>query len=925
MCYQAAEKGQPLAAVRGVRAKPIGREPELALLHEFLEGGDGSQALVLVGGPGIGKTTLWEAGIASASRRGFVVLSTRASSAPARLAFAALIDLFDEIEAELFLELPAPQRRALEVALLRAEPSGRPPESRAIALAALNVFRAVAARQPLLVAVDDVQWLDSPSREVLTFAAPRLESGPVRFLLSKRPGRVSPLERAIGPTGLERLHVGPLSLGATRQLLLDRLGLSLPRRLVRRLVDSTLGNPLFALEVGRTLAEGDLPGVGEDLPVPDTVEDVLGTRVGRLSPQIRRLLLAIALSADLTVAQLAAIGDPAMIEEAVEAGVLVVDGDRVRAAHPLIAAAAKKRSSPAVRRELHTVLSRVVDDEELRARHLALAADTPDGALAATIAAAAHAASARGAWQAATELGEHSLRLTPPGDPERPKRAFDVGLVLAIAGEKRRVAKLLETELESLPPGPGRARLWLLMPAMVENNDELRAYFERALDESRSDPALHAAVLGNLSFNATAVRVEEVREAEVWAEQALEPSRADPEIERSVLYALAYARGLRGRPFDDVCERFLAISDAATYILAWPERVRGLRLAWRGELDRAREVFARLLALADERGDVQGYANVREHVCELELRAGQWERPASLLDEWANSAEQELMAWPAFEHCQAHLAAGRGFAAEAERWATEELDRARVDRVPFHELEAQRILGLAKLIAHEPGPAVESLHAVWEHTERAGVEDPGVFPVAPDLVEGLVELGELEEGRQVTRRLRKLSMRQEHPWGLATAKRCDGIVGLATGYADEAVGALEQAAAGYDALGLRFDVARSLLALGRAQRRHRKWGAARRSLETAQAVFGDLGSPGWIEETRAELARVGARRPQPSGQLSPAEQRVAELAGDGLANKEIAQALFLSVKTVEGHLSHVYAKLGVRSRAQLARRLSGAG
>jgi predicted ATPase len=257
-----------LAAVRGVRAKPIGREPELALLHEFFEGGDGSQALMLVGGPGIGKTTLWEAGIDAASQQGLVVLSTRASSAPARLAFAALTDLFDQIEAELLLELPAPQRRALEVALLRAEPSGRPPESRAIALAALNVCRALAVRQRLLVAVDDVQWLDSPSREVLTFAAPRLESSPVRFLLSKRPGRVSPLERALGPTGLERLEVGPLSVGATRQLLLDRLGLSLPRRLLRRLVDSTLGNPLFALEVGRTLAEGDLPGVGEDLPVP---------------------------------------------------------------------------------------------------------------------------------------------------------------------------------------------------------------------------------------------------------------------------------------------------------------------------------------------------------------------------------------------------------------------------------------------------------------------------------------------------------------------------------------------------------------------------------------------------------------------------------------------------------------------------------
>ena len=610
MCYQAAEKGLPLAAVRGVRAKPIGREPELVLLHEFLEVGDGSQALVLVGGPGIGKTTLWEAGIAAASRRGFAVLSTRASSAPARLAFAALIDLFDQIETELLLELPAPQRRALEVALLRVEPSGRPPESRAIALAALNLFRAVAVRQPLLIAVDDVQWLDSPSREVLTFAAPRLESGPVRFLLSKRPGRVSPLERAIGPAELERLDVGPRA--SARRASSCSTASASASRAVWCAASSTRPS---ATRSSRSRSAGRWPRAtcrasARTSPCPTrsktcSVPASAGFRRRSAgwcsrSPSAR----------DLTVAQLAAIGDPAVIEEAVEAGVLVVDGDRVRAAHPLIAAAAKKRSSPAVRRELHTVLSRVVDDEELRARHLALAADTPDGALAATIATAAHAASARGAWQAATELGEHSLRLTPPGDPERPKRAFDVGLVLAIAGEKQRVAKLLETELESLPPGPGRARLWLLMPAMVENNDELRAYFERALDESRSDPALHAAVLGNLSFNATAVRVEQIREAEEWAEQALEPSRADPEIERSVLYALAYARALRGRPFDDVCERFLAISDAATYILAWPERVRGLRLAWRGELDRAREVFARLLALADERGDVQGYANV---------------------------------------------------------------------------------------------------------------------------------------------------------------------------------------------------------------------------------------------------------------------------------------------------------------------------
>jgi DNA-binding CsgD family transcriptional regulator len=223
---------------------------------------------------------------------------------------------------------------------------------------------------------------------------------------------------------------------------------------------------------------------------------------------------------------------------------------------------------------------------------------------------------------------------------------------------------------------------------------------------------------------------------------------------------------------------------------------------------------------------------------------------------------------------------------------------------------------------HDPAEAAESLCAVWEHCEREGVEEPGVFPAAPDLVEALVELGDVQGARAVTDRLRTLSEQQEHPWGLATAERCDGVTRLASGYDEAAAEGLEQAAAAYEALGLRFDAARSLLALGRAQRRHRKWGTARRVLERAELAFDELESPGWAEEARSELARVGARRPSGGGRLTVAERRVAELAADGLANKEIAQALFVSVKTVEGHLSHVYAKLGVRSRARLARRLA---
>ena len=142
-------------------------------------------------------------------------------------------------------------------------------------------------------------------------------------------------------------------------------------------------------------------------------------------------------------------------------------------------------------------------------------------------------------------------------------------------------------------------------------------------------------------------------------------------------------------------------------------------------------------------------------------------------------------------------------------------------------------------------------------------------------------------------------------------------------YDEEAAAALADAAADYERLGLRFDRARSLLSLGRAQRRFRKWGAARDALQQAVSAFDEMGSPGWAEEARSELARVGARRPTPSGELTSAERGVVELAAEGRANKEIARALHVTVHTVEVHLSHAYAKLGVRSRAQLASRLSG--
>ena len=398
--------------------------------------------------------------------------------------------------------------------------------------------------------------------------------------------------------------------------------------------------------------------------------------------------------------------------------------------------------------------------------------------------------------------------------------------------------------------------------------------------------------------------------------------RRDTEVERLALHALAWARALDGRPIGDLDERFHAVSGAAYHLIDSVDRVECLRLTWRGEIAEARGRLEELLALADERGELWSYVVVRLHLCELELRAGDLETASRLLDEWAESSEGELLVAPSYERCRALLAVGRGDLDEAEAWAARALVGAEATGARWQQLETLRAEGTAALLAHDPERAADSLREVWEHTQREGVEEPGAFPVAPDLVEALVESGALDEARDVTDRLRVLAERQAHPWGLATVTRCEALVQRDAEAGIEALAGLEEAAEAYGGLGLRFDRARTLILLGRAQRRRKKWAAARRALEEAVAGFEELSSIGWVEEARSELARVGARRPRPKGELTPAERRVVDLAVEGLSNKEIARALFVAVNTVEVHLSHAYAKLGIRTRTQLARALS---
>jgi len=573
---------------------------------------------------------------------------------------------------------------------------------------------------------------------------------------------------------------------------------------------------------------------------------------------------------------------------------------------------------------LHLTLAAVAADQELRALHLALATALPDDELAATVADAAATASARGAAQPAVVLAEHALRLTPLDSPERNERLLELAGYLEIAGERQRMTDLLIPELDSFARRD-RIRAWIRLAegGTIGGAYDTEKYLDLALAASEDDPELRAWVLTKKSIHASPACVWRIREAEAWALEAMPAARrSGPTLERLALHGLGWARAMLGQPIDDICERFRAVSDAASHITDSPEPVEGLRLLWRGHVDEARTILTGFLTLADARGEEVSYALQRLNLCDLELRAGRWEPASRLLDEW-ESADRQLLARATYERSRALLAAGRGFADEAERWAASAHAAAVPRGYSWQVLEALRAGGIAALLANDPARAADNLGAVWEHMEREGVDEPGAFPVAPDLVEALVALGEFDRARAVADRLLELSEAQEHPWGLAGAKRSGALIRLASGDYDEATASeIAVAADEYGALGLRFDRARTLLTLGRAQRRVRKWGAARASLERAASEFDEMGSPGWVEEARAELARLGGRRPQDPDELTESERRVVELAADGLANKEIASALFITVRTVEEHLKNAYAKLGIRSRTQLARRLS---
>jgi DNA-binding CsgD family transcriptional regulator len=912
----------------------IGRDAELASLRGFLSAAhDGPAALLLEGEAGIGKTTLWEAGLAEAGDRYGRVLSARPAEAERELSFTGLGDLLgDSLDAAL-PGLPAPQRRALGVALLLEPGGAQPPEQRAVAAGFLGALRALARDDPLLVAIDDLQWLDRPSATALGFALRRLHGEAIVFLLAQRfePGIVPAAGLDRPPPGLrvERMAVAPLSLAALQRLLHLRAGRVFTRPTLRRIQHTSGGNPFFALELARALGDRS-PRPGEPLPVPQELRLLLRRRLQGLPPDCADLLLAVALLGQPNLALLKAASgtDPQPhLAAAVDAGVVRVEDGRVRFVHPLLASVVVEGAGEGHRRAWHRRLAELLQESESRARHLALGAAGPDEAVAEQVARAAHGVALRGAPDAAAELAEQARRLTPTmRTQELVGRAIDAAWYAWLAGDGLRAAALLRRAVATAPRGPVKARA-LNRLARVENHvGNRRAVPElcrAALAEAGTDLRLGAEIHAVLAWGLLQMR-EDLPSAAHSARTAVELAERldDHHLLGDGLTAQAQSEFLLGGGQPSAAmERALALDREQVRVMRDPRMHSALLLLCADRLDEARALYSEVLERALSQGDESAVPFVRMRMSQVELLAGDWELALSHAvcgQDDALETGQRITAG-SLACTRALVAAHLGRVDEARALAEEGLAGAEEAGDGIGGGMARWALGLLELSLGNAAEAERVLEQLWRANRAAGIVEPGENRFLGDLVEALVELRRLDEARERTAELERRGRELRRPAVQAVAARCRGLLAAAGGDLAGALGELQQGLALHAEATLPSDRARTLLALGTVERRARSRREARDTLGEARAVFADLGARLWRVRAEDELGRIGGRAPS-AGALTPSEQRVAELVAQGRTNREVATALVVTERTVESHLSHVYRKLGVRSRAELAHR-----
>ncbi len=886
----------------------VGRESELGLICGFLGGSAESPAgLVLEGELGIGKSTLWLAAVTTARERGFVVLVACPAEAERGLAHVGLGDLFDGVLDDVIGELSPPRRRALEVALLRDAAAVDGTDDRALAVAVRDVLDLLSKQKPVVVAIDDVQWLDSSSASTLAFALRRL-GGEVRLIFARRL-EPSALEQSVD---IERLRVGPLSVGALHRLLHNHVGRPFARQTLLRIHERSGGNPFFALELARVLDE-DIDPL-EPLPVPETLEELVRTRLAGLPATTRDALGFAAALGTPSESLLERAGvAPHALDAAVAAHVVEREQGAIRFTHPLLSSVLYKDLGGR-RRLVHERIAGIVPDPVTRARHLALATEKPDAAVAGALDDAATIAAGRGASASAAQLTEAALRLTPADEVgERHRRALAAARAHRASGEWTRARTIANELLAESGVGPLRAEVLLLL-AELESLDRAVALLEEALREATSRPALQAVIQCRLAWSARFKKGFDGALEHARASLALADEVGDDKLRVEALAMMAFLGSAVGDPETPAYAaraHDIAVGTADARLL----RTARFALVESSEsLDRARGLLEREYEECRERDDLSA-AQALDGLAWLELWAGRWELAADYADRAYNLMTQYGLEVPWAHLPIAVVAAHRG-QLELARAHSERALQLGEEQFGRHTPVHVGTLGFVALQSGDPKTALRWFAEAEGVTTRLGWRDAGRRWWVADHVEALLELDGVDDAVRVLEAW-EAERRASDDRTLASTTRCRGLIAAARGDVTEAAALFEDAVAKHEQAADSFGRARALLALGVVRRRERQKRAARETIAAALESFEQLGAATWAEKARAELGRIGGRTREEG--LTAAERRVAALVAEGRTNREVAAALFLGERTVETHLSHVYAKLGVRSRAELAR------
>ncbi|MFL5914618.1 MAG: ATP-binding protein [Gaiellaceae bacterium] len=891
-----------------------GREAELSVLAAFLrEDRCRPAALVLEGEAGIGKTTIVRAALERVQSSGLRVLAIRLSAGEAELPFAALADLIEGAGGEGLAALAPPQREAMEVALGRA---GGTLNEHVLARGLLDLLRGWSTAGPLLLAIDDVQWLDRPTASALAFALRRVGPVGLRVLVAVRSANGAPMpELPLGLAAWEdvrQVAVGPLSVTVLGGLLRDVLGLQLPRPRVELVHATSGGNPFFALELAR---QG-----GGDRKERATLVGVLAQRLRALEPSVQATVFAAAAALRPTPGLLLAAGaNRAELRAAIESGVLEVAGERVAFTHPLFGSVAYELLLPDERRQVHARLAAVSEDPVERGHHVSRATIGPDARAAGIVGAAAAEAARRADHASAAGLYRRAAELAPEDD-RADEWELRASAELGIAGDIETAASLASGLVARLPAGVlrARARHLLVMNGSGMSYEDGMAELEAALDDAHGDEAVEAELHIEMSGVACGMcRLEEAvshaRTAAELADNANEPGAAV-----AALSILGFAESMLGEGVPESAQSAFDRWDGTIGAGDSPRMELGCCCMHATRFDEAAELFEQGLAAAHELGIEPVEVVARGHLSEVQLRAGRWADAlanARLTLEHARQATDPQVV--AAASCIAAMAeAVLGYHAEARSLAASGLSAAEELTDFWWTIGGRAVLGLVALTEDEPEAAVEALEPAWKLMTERRLGDLSIFPVGHVLGEALLAVGRVDEAVLIAETLRACPV-GEKPWCRAMASRIMALAAAGRGDYVEARREIGVAVQAHADLPEPFEHARTLHLAGRVERTARSWGAARAAFADALERFDQLGAARWAEKASADLARLPGRRPA-NDELTAREREIGQLVAAGLTNKEVAARLFVSVRTVEATLSRLYAKVGVRSRTELA-------